>query len=119
MILVINKKEGAALTMHMAVMRKSFRNLLKSKYKDKQREYLIAYDYVQNEAQAILELDLESHSMHLNIIDLTVLEAFLKAYSDKLEQELKSKMNNEQISAIEDLSILKDLQQRCEEVMAA
>lgn len=83
MIIFIDQKEAAALTLHMSVMRKSFRNLIKNKYTDKRTTYMQSYDYVLNESKKALEGDYTAYALNLNIVDLEVLHEFLCAYIAK------------------------------------
>ena len=117
MILQVNREETAALTLHMSIMRASFRNLLKKQYKANKDKLLVAYDYVHKTAIELLESDLERSEMHLNINDLEVLEAFLKAYTAKLEGVLKEAKLN--VEDEEQLEILQRIQKKCEDLAAA
>lgn len=114
MILQLKNVEAAAITLHMAMMRKSFRNLLKKQYKQQKDDYLTAYDYVLNESKYQLEEKLEIYNLHLNIVDLEVLTSFLEVYIDKSEKELKKALTGEYR---EHLNILKNIQNRCSEML--
>lgn len=116
MIVQINKKEIAALTFHMNIMRPSFRNICKKNYKDKLKEYMNSYDYVKFEATNALELEVEEYVLNLNIVDLNVLRAFLDAYI------AKSKAVNEQVKSDdydEHLELLENVKNKADAVAAA
>ena len=115
MILAINNVEAAALTLHMSIMRKNFKKLLKKKYKEQQDDYLQAYNYVVTEAAYVLEQQIDSYQMHLNIVDLQVLNEFLRAYTNKADEEVKKAMKPGQEDP---LQALKDLCEQCEELLA-
>lgn len=86
MIVNIEKQEIAALTFHMNVMRASFRNIVKKNYPGNLKDYMASYDYVKKEAATALTQDAETHTLHLNIVDLAVLKAFLDAYIKKAQR---------------------------------
>lgn len=116
MIVKINQKESAALTLHMAIMRKPFRNLMKTKYKAYKINYLASYDYILNEAKNALEANLDSYDLNLNIRDLEILNEFLRAYTAKVEKELKEQLqevDKEQIQA------LKNIKAKCSDLIHA
>lgn len=116
MIVKINQKESAALTLHMAIMRKPFRNLMKTKYKAYKSNYLASYDYILNEAKNALEANLDSYDLNLNIRDLEILNEFLRAYTAKVEKELKEQLqevDKEQIQA------LKNIKAKCSDLIHA
>jgi len=113
MILVINHKESAALTLHMAIMRKSYRNLIKARYKAQRDVLYVAYDYVWQKAKEALESQNKVNEVHLNVLDLEMICEFLKSYASKLEKMDLKDMDLEQ------LEILKELHIRCEELKAA
>lgn len=109
MILNINNLESATLTLHMSIMRKSFRNLIKVKYKAEKKDFLNSYDYIHNESKKALELtqqDINNYEMHLNINDLEILREFLKSYTDKLSKEFKDQMQEEDKKQLETLTQL-------------
>lgn len=87
MIIFINEKEAAALTLHMSVMRKSFRNLLKRQFKAEQKEFQYSYDYIHDEARKALEGEYNAYALNMNIKDLEILKAFLDAYIVKTVRE--------------------------------
>lgn len=90
MILTLNKEESATLTLHMAIMRDTIKKFLKKKYKEKQKEYLASYDYVHSEAKKALEssaIGFTHYTLNMNIQDLFILNEFLRAYTNKIEQE--------------------------------
>lgn len=116
MIVVIDKKEAAALTVHMSVMRPSFRNIVKKNYRGKLREYINSYDYVRNEASMAVEYEVDTYTLNLNIVDLEVLQAFLRAYIDKskkINEEAKSDDFQDQ------LNVLQEILKKCEELKSA
>lgn len=118
MIVNINHQESAALTLHMAIMRKSFRNLIKSKYREFKNEYLSSYDYVHEESKKALELfdngDIENYELNLNIRDLEILKEFLRAYTAKVAIELS---NNLQEIDKEQLNALESVQNKCDDLL--
>ena len=115
MILNISNAEAATLTLHMSIMRKNFKKLLKRKYKEHQSYYLQSYNYVVQEAVYVLENELESYQVHLNIVDLEVLSEFLHAYVAKTEEEVKKALKPGQEDP---LQALKDLCKQCKEQLA-
>lgn len=114
MILLLSNAEAGALTLHMSIMRPHFKNLLKSKYRAQKDEYFKSYDYIKSEAQKQLELELPFYEMHLNIIDVRLLNEFLRAYSTKVKGELVKAM---QSAKDEQIDILDELQKRCNELI--
>lgn len=103
MIVVIDKKEAAAMTFHMNIMRSSFRNILKKKYRNEMKEYMASYDYIKTEATSATELEKDSHELHMNIKDLEILQAFLQAYltkAQKVNDEAKLNDFQEQLNAL-------------------
>lgn len=113
MILVINEKESAALTLHLSIMRKPYRNLIKSRYKARRNDLNKSYDYILSTVKNALESQNEANEVHLNIIDLEVLCEFLNSYTSKLAKFDLKDMDLEQ------LEIMKGLHLRCQELMAA
>ena len=120
MILDLNIKESSALVLHMAIMRKSFRNLIKAKYKERKSDFFDSYDYVHSEVKkSLILLENEkdgSFILHLNKIDLEVLEAFLKAYTNKVSAEMGNQLQGADKEQIE---VLESLQMKCSELMVA
>ena len=116
MIVVINKMEAAALTMHMNVMRPSFRNITKKNYPDKLKEYISSYDYIKNESSMALEYEVDTYNLNLNIVDLNVLQAFLKAYIDK-SQKVNDEAKSEEFQ--QHLDALNNVQIKCQELKSA
>lgn len=113
MILVVDEKESATLTLHMSMMRKPFRNLFKARYKARREVLSKSYDYILGSARKALESENEVDEMHLNIIDLEVLCEFLNSYTSKLAKfELKG-------MDLEQLGVMKELHLRCRELMTA
>ena len=120
MILSLNNQESAALTLHMSIMRKSFRNLLKKAYKEKKTEYLKAFDYVHEESKKGLNstgnLGFDFYTMNLNIIDLEVLTEFLRAYTNKVNDEMGEHLQEEDK---EQLNVLMKLWKKCNKIIEA
>lgn len=85
MILPVNIRECAALTLHMSIMRQSFKNIAKSRYKTQKKDLLQSYDYVLQICRDALEQNLTHTQIHLNISDVEVLYEFLRSYTTKLE----------------------------------
>lgn len=111
MIVVIDKREAAALTFHMNIMRPSFRNILKKKYRNELKEYIASYDYIKSEATNATELEKVSHELHMNIKDLEILQAFLQAYLYKAQQvndEAKSDDFQEHLNALTSVKLKSD-----------
>lgn len=116
MIIFINEKEAAALTFHMSVMRKSFRNLLKKQYKAKQVELLHSYDYLLAESKKALEGEYTAYALNMNIKDLEVLHEFLRAYIAKAHQE-NEKAKSEELK--EHLYVLSGVREKANECICA
>lgn len=116
MIVVINKMEAAALTMHMNIMRPSFRNITKKNYPDKLKEYINSYDYIKNESSMALEYGVDTYNLNLNIVDLNVLQAFLKAYIEKSQKVNKDAKSEEFQLHLDALQRVKD---KADEMAAA
>lgn len=87
MIVFINDREAAVLTLYTSMMRQSFRKLLKAKYKANKGEYMQSYDYISQEAKKALEGEYTSYALNLNIRDLEILHEFLRAFIGKLQKE--------------------------------
>lgn len=114
MILQVNNKDAAALVLHLKITRKNFKNLLKSKYSADRKRYLNAYDYVVAECAEVLEQELDNKDLHLNIVDLSVLAAFLKAYVSKANEEFeKAKIKDDEGH----IQTLQNIQQECERLI--
>jgi len=113
MILVISEKESAALTLHMSIMRKSFRNLIKARYKARRDDLNKSYDYLLQIIKDALESKNKTNEIHLNILDLEVLCEFLNSYTSKLAKFDLKDMDLEQLEVMEGLHL------RCRELMAA
>lgn len=117
MILSLNNKESAALTLHMAIMRKSFRNLIKKKYSSDKKEYLASYDYVHDESRKGLEaseMGFDYYTLNLNIKDLTILTEFLRSYLNQVNEEFKDKL---QESDKEQIHVLTKLWEKCNKMI--
>ena len=111
MILVINQKESAVLTLHLAIMRKNYKKLIKRDYKARRDVLMQSYDYILEMAKEAVESENEANELHLDDIDREVLCAFLSSYVDKLgELELDEEM-------IDQLQTMKELELRCKELM--
>lgn len=116
MIVFLSNQEAASLTLHMAVMRKSFRNLLKKQFKAEQKEFQDSYDYIHNEAQKALEGEYDVYALNMNIKDLRILEAFLEAYIAKTVQENEIAKSDE---LKEHLDILSGVRKKINELICA
>lgn len=114
MILSINHIESATLTLNLLRMRKSYRNLIKSRFKSRREELYASYDYILENVKNALESQLDTNEVHLNKSDLEVLSSFLKSYIDKLDE-----LNLKHAEDIQQIEIMKDLYLRCEGLMAA
>lgn len=114
MILVINHLESATLTLNLSRMRKSYRNLIKARYKARRDELYASYDYILENVKDALESQLETNEVHLNKRDLEVLESFLKSYIGKLDE-----LNLKHVEDIQQIEIMKDLHLRCERLLTA
>jgi len=113
-ILVINHLESATLTLNLSRMRKSYRNLIKARYKARRDELYASYDYVLEIVKEALESQIDTNEVHLNKLDLEVLESFLKSYIGKLD-EMKLKHADD----IQQIEIMKELHLRCERLLAS
>lgn len=114
MILVINRKESATLTLNLLRMRKSYRNLIKAQYKARKEELYKSYDYISESVKNALESQSEVNEVHFNRMDLEMLSEVLRSYTDKLDAlDLKNEEDVEQIQ------IMKDLYLRCEGLLTA
>lgn len=112
-ILVINKKESATLVLHMLIMRKNYRKLVKKRYKARREDLNSSYDYILESAKDTSESENEENEVYLDEIDLEVLFAFLESYLNELyELDLKGEM-------LEQLNTVQTLYHRCAELMAA
>lgn len=113
MILFINQKESATLTLHMSMMRKPYRNLIKACYKTRRNDLNKSYDYILATVKNALESQNEGNEVHLNIVDLEVLCEFLNSYTSKLAKFNLKGMDLEQLEIMEGLYL------RCQELIAA
>lgn len=112
MILVINEKESATLVLHMAIMRKNYRKLIKSRYKARRGELNNSYDYLLDSVKEALKSENKENEIYIDDVDKEVLCAFLSSYIEKLEElELKEEM-------IEQSQVMKALHLRCQELVA-
>lgn len=84
MILKVNNFECAALALHMSIMRQSFKNIAKKRYKQDKQDLLQSYDYVLQICRDALEQQLEYTDLHLNVKDVAVMHEFLLSYTTKL-----------------------------------
>lgn len=114
MILLINQKESATLSLNLSIMRKSYRNLFKSRFKARRDDLCKSYDYILDAVKKALESQNEANELHLNKFDLDLLCEILRSYTIKLDEiGLKDEMD------VEMLQIMKDLHLRCKELLAA
>ncbi|MFJ8462254.1 hypothetical protein ACIQ57_24590 [Lysinibacillus xylanilyticus] len=114
MILLINQKESATLTLNLSIMRKSYRNVFKGRYKARRDEFYKSYDYILDSVKKALESQNEVNELHFNKLDLDLLCEILRSYTIKLDEiGLKDEMD------VEMLQIMKDLHLRCKELMVA
>lgn len=110
MILVINQKESAVLALHLAIMRKSYKKLIKRDYKARRDVLMQSYDYLLEMVKEALENENEANEVHMDEVDQEVLCAFLSSYVDKLgELELDEEM-------VDQLQTMKELELRCKEL---
>lgn len=114
MILSVNKQEAAALSLHMSIMRKSIRNMLKKRYAADKKTWLSSFDYVMKQAHE--NLANENGHFHLNIKDVEMLHEFIRAYQEQIE---KDKQLQKQFSDADkaQLQALKSVQAKCEELI--
>lgn len=111
MILVINQKESAVLALHLGIMRKNYKKLIKRDYKARRDVLMTSYDYILEMAKEAVESENEANEVHIDELDREVLCAFLSSYVDKLgELELNDEM-------LDQLQTMKELQLRCEELV--
>lgn len=114
MILLINQKESATLSLNLSIMRKSYRNLFKSRFKARRDDLYKSYDYILDSVKKALESQNEVDELHLNKTDLELLCEILRSYTIKLDGiGLKDEMD------VEMLQIMKDLHLRCKELLVA
>lgn len=98
----------------MHTMRDSMKKLLKKQFKDNRAEYLIAYDYVKSQSSEAVTDEMELYTMHCNIVDLRVLQAFLEAYIKKAQAEFeKAKQKDKEGHFVS----LKEILEQCEELL--
>lgn len=110
MILSLNKKEMAALTLHMYIMRKNVRKGFKSNYGSQAKSVLSSFDDVKNTtAQALEGMGEEesNHTFNYNINEIDMLHSFLSFYlietrKEFSEQDLNSE-DQEQINCLESI----------------
>ncbi|MFP7202623.1 hypothetical protein SFC08_16760 [Lysinibacillus halotolerans] len=117
MILTLDNKECATLTLHMSIMRKSMRNLLKKKYPGEKNEFLESYDYIHEKAKKGLEasehFNVTHFTDHYNIRDLKVLTEFLRAYIEQINN-LGVEIKGEDKEHVE---VMADLLKKCSKVI--
>lgn len=101
MIVFINEKEAAALTLYTKMMRPSFRKLLKAKYKANKDDYLQSYDYIAAEVEKALEGQYTAYAVNMNIRDLEILHEFLRSLIDKLQPEAEQVARKDKNKAAE------------------
>lgn len=113
MIIFIEEKEAAALTLHMSVMRKSFRNLIKKQHASERESFMTSYDYLLDESKKALEGQYMAYELNMNIKDLEILHAFLKAYIAKAEKENEQAQISDFKEHLEVLSNVRDKANEC------
>lgn len=92
------------------------KKLLKKEYKYKRNEYVVAYDYVKVQAAEAVINQVEMYTLHCNIVDLEVLQAFLDAYIKKAQAEFdKAKLKDKDGH----LQLLREILDQCEVLMSA
>lgn len=111
MILIINQKESATLNLHMAIMRKKYRQLFKRDYKARRDELNQSYDYILDMSKDAIESQNKANEVHMDTIDLEVLCAFLYSYVCKLSNV---KLTDDWLEHVE---IMQDLHLRCQTLM--
>lgn len=122
MIINLKKIEISVLLLHMAIMRKNIKRGFKSNYgQSKGKEMLSSYDIVKDELKTAFEgLEDQPESqvkeVHFNIKQVEMLQSFLNWYSLELELTLDSANNNNKEDR-EQLSIIKQVQERTKEVL--
>ncbi|WP_332651612.1 hypothetical protein [Lysinibacillus sp. 54212] len=116
MILAIQKQEAAAMSLHMSIMRKSIRNMLKKRYSMQKKEWLSSFDYLVTSVRDFLEIGQEFGQLNLNIRDVEMLQEFIRAYQQQIEL---NKQLQKQLTAAdkEQLELLTAVQIRCKELM--
>lgn len=117
MILTLNEKDAAALTLHLSIMKKSFRNIVKRRCKSDKAFLIDSYSFILEEVKNALE-ELQTsnkYDIHLNIKDLEVLKAFLDAYLDRIDKELELKSYSKS-DLVEHVLILRDINERLKKV---
>lgn len=113
MILSVNKKEAAAMSLHMAIMRKSVLKMLKKRHAADKKSWLASFDYVKKQAGENLEN--EHGYLHLNIKDVEILHEFIRAYLERIakDKEMQKQFEKEK----EQLQLLTGIKERCEELI--
>lgn len=113
MIIFIEEKEAAALTLHMSVMRKSFRNIIKKQHTSERASFMTSYDYLLDESKKALEGQYTAYELHMNIKDLEILHAFLKAYIAKAEKENEVAQSDDLKEHLDALSTVREKANEC------
>lgn len=118
MILTIEKKEAAAMSLHMSIMRKSIRNMLKKRYPAQKKEWLSSFDYLAISTREFLEIGNESGHLDLNIRDAEMLHEFIRAYQEQIEadKQLQKQLKD---ADKEQMELLTAVQIRCKELICS
>jgi len=118
MILTIKKQEAAAMSLHMSIMRKSIRNMLKKRYPAHKKEWLSSFDYLANSTRDFLEVSQEIGQLNLNIRDAEMLNEFIRAYQQQIEadKQLQKQLKD---ADKEQLELLTAVQIRCKELICS
>lgn len=116
MIIYVNKKETATLVLHMAMMRKNVRNMLKKRQPEARKDWLDSFDYILASVRLILEKDYDESILNLNIKDAEMLQEFLRSYIEQAQPEA-DKANHKEMQ--EQLKILTELKNKAIEVIAS
>lgn len=113
MILILAQKEIASTVLHMSIMRKSYRNVVKKRYKLDRGLFMDSYDFILDSGKKALEDELDTLKLDLNIFDVKNLKEFIKSYTEQLKKE---KIKFEGLDE-ETLIELINVQQKCEELL--
>lgn len=113
MILQLDKKEMASLTLHMSLMRKSVRKGFKSNYGSEAKGILESYDEVKSTVAQELEKDVEQTILHFNIKEIDMLHSFLIFYIKELHKFEVEKLNEVDLEQIQSLESIKEKVEEC------
>lgn len=112
MIIQLEKKEIAALTLHMSIMRKNVRKGFKSNYGRDSKDYIASYDEVKNTIAKELENMGENEDscyFHFNIREIDMLFSFLDFYVNEVDLVINlEKLSQEDKEQMKYLSSIKD-----------